>query len=221
MKNLKLFLLILCINFSITSASALEGQIEFDSVYIDYSILKEKQYIINGDNYLKKAENTKISKTKIQQEFNYRQALGFYITATEINPETVVTYGKIGYIYHKLGEYTLARSNFDHGLNLQRNNPYVSYLYAGFYFDNQDFNKAIKYYKIAQKNNYPNKYSLYYNIGETNEKLGDLVRAKHFYSMAYALKPSDKLKAKMRSIDTLQYGKSQYYMRKKPYYYND
>ena len=48
MKNLKIFLLILCINFSITSASALEGQIEFDSVYIDYSILKEKQYIING-----------------------------------------------------------------------------------------------------------------------------------------------------------------------------
>ena len=42
MKNLKIFLLILCINFSITSASALEGQIEFDSVYIDYSILKEK-----------------------------------------------------------------------------------------------------------------------------------------------------------------------------------
>ena len=45
------FLLILCINFSITSASALEGQIEFDSVYIDYSILKEKQDTIkNGRN---------------------------------------------------------------------------------------------------------------------------------------------------------------------------
>ena len=53
MKNLKIFLLILCINFSITSASALEGQIEFDSVYIDYSILKEKQYIrrVDGKRY--------------------------------------------------------------------------------------------------------------------------------------------------------------------------
>ncbi len=221
MKNLKIFLLIICLNFSTLSAYALEGQIEFDSVYIDYSILKERQYLIHGDNYLKKAENPKVSETKIQQDFNYRQALGSYITATEISPETVVTYGKIGYIYHKLGKYTLARSNFDHGLNLQRNNPYVSYLYAGFYFDNQDFNKAMKYYKIALKNNYPNKYSLYYNIGETNEKLGDLVRAKQFYSRAYALKPSNKLKSKMQSIDALQYEKSQYYMRKKPYFYND
>lgn len=221
MKKLKIFLLITCINLIITPAFALEGKVEFDSVYIDYSTLKEKEYIINGDNYLKKAENPRLSKTKIQKDFNYRQALGSYITATEISPDTVVTYGKIGYIYHQLGKYTLARSNFDHGLNLQRNNPYVSFLYAGFYFDNQDFNKAMKYYKIALKNNYPNKYFLYYNIGETNEKLGDLVRAKQFYSMAYALKPNNKLKSKIQSIDALKYGKSQYYMRKKPYYYTD
>lgn len=221
MKHLKLLLLISCVYFIIMPSYAIEGRIEFDSVFIDYSILKEKQYLINGDNYLKKAENSKVSKTKIQQDFNYRQALGSYITATEINPETALTYGKIGYIYHKLDKYTLARSNFDHGLNLQRNNPYICFLYGGFYFDNKDFNKAMKYYKIALKNNYPNKYSLYYNIGETNEKLGDLVRAKQFYAKANSIKSDNKLKAKMQSIDALQYGKSQYYIRKKPYYYND
>lgn len=218
MKNIKIILLITCTLFLVNSTNALEGRIDYDSVYIDYSILKEGMYIKKGDNFLKKAENE--AKTDIQKRFYYTQALGAYLTAIKINSESVETYGKIGYIYGKMDEYRLAKSYFNVGLNLQMYNPYVNFLFACFYAENQNYNNAIKYYKRAMKGNFNDKYSLYYNIGETNEKLGDLVKANEFYKKANAIKTSEKLTNKIRSIEDLKYNKSQYYIRKKLYYYD-
>ena len=83
-------------------------------------------------------------------------------------------------------------------------------------------NEALKYYKKSQKNNYKDQYSVLYRIGETNEKLGDLVKAIDAYKKALRLKPDNKeLKLKIKSLEDIKYDKSQYYIRKKLFYYND
>lgn len=220
MKKLTKILLLICLVLFSNDAFALEGRIEFNTVNIDYSILREGEYLRKGNEYLLKAE--KASKTQIEKKNNYREALGYYNTVIKINPESYNTYGKIGYIYGKENKYTLARSFFNQGINMNPKNSFTHFMFAGYFFDNKDFNKAIKHYKLAYKYNYADKYSLYYNIGETNEKLGDLVKASQFYKKAYALKPSKPLLAKIQSIDAMRYDKSPYYYRKKPYFnYND
>lgn len=219
MKKLNYLLLFICTIFVISSAKALEGAVEYNSVNIDYSKLNSYQYILHANELLKKAENTKITKEK--QNALYGEALGSYITATEINPELVEIYGKIGYIYCKLKKYTLAKSYLNKGLNMDIKNPVINYYYGIVCFDMENYNQALKYYKRAEKLKYKDKYDINFKLGETNEKLGDLVKAKEAYSRALSAKPNDAVvKAKIRSIDELKYDKSPYYYRKKPFYYD-
>ncbi|MBR2525624.1 tetratricopeptide repeat protein [bacterium] len=219
MKKQKYLLLFLCTIFIISSVYALEGTVEYNSVNIDYSKLNTSKYLILGDNFLKRAENTKITKEKRNEL--YGEALGSYITATEINPELVDIYGKIGYIYGKLKKYTLAKSYLNKGLNMDIKNPVINYYYGIVCFDMENYNQALKYYKRAEKLKYYDKYDINFKIGETNEKLGDLVKAREAYARALSARPNDKItQAKIRSIDELKYDKSQYYYRKKPFYYD-
>ena len=220
MKNIKTLTIIICTIFVINYAAALDGTVEYNAVNIDYSILSAKKYAQLGDDFLKTAEEKK-NNTKEKQLFFYGEALGSYITATEIYPEYVDLYGKIGYIYGKLGKYGLAKSYLNKGLNMDLKNPVVNYYFGIVCFDMENYNEAIKYYKAAERLKYSDKYNINFKIGETNEKLGDLVKAREAYVRALNAKPNDKeANAKIRMIDDLKYKNSQYYYRKKPFYYD-
>ena len=57
MKNLTKLLLLTCLILFSGKVFALEGRIEYDSVNIDYTILKEGEYLRKGDEYLFKSEH--------------------------------------------------------------------------------------------------------------------------------------------------------------------
>lgn len=220
MKNFKLILLLICSFLSINFAHAVQGTVEYNEINIDYDVLDYKYFSELGDAYLSRAE--KPGTTAEQKKFYYGEAIGLFVTATKINPDLVDVYGKIGYIYGKYRKYGLADSYLNRGLNLNPKDPTVNFYFGGVSFDRQNFNNALKYYKAAYKYGYPDKYSVTYRLGETNEKLGDLVKAEEFYKKALKLRPNnEKLKQKIRSIEDLKYKNSQYYYRKKPFYYND
>lgn len=220
MKNFTIISIILCIIICTNSANALDGAVEYNSVNIDYSVIQAKKYVKLGDNFLNKAEKTK-NITKEKQLFYYGEALGSYIAATEANPELIDVYGKIGYIYGKLKKYSLAKSYLNKGLNMNIKNPTVNYYYGLVTYDMQNFNDAVKYLKAASKYNYYDKYEVNFKLGETNEKLADLVKARDAYAKALSARPNDTAaKAKIRMIDDLKYKNSQYYFRKKPFYYD-
>ncbi len=220
MKNIKYLTIIFCIIFNINCVSALDGTVEYNAVNIDYSILDAKKYAKLGDEFLKSAEQSK-NNTEEKKQFFYGEALGSYITATEIYPEYVDLYGKIGYIYGKLKKYALAKSYLNKGLNMDIKNPIVNYYFGRVCFDMENYNDAIKYYKAAERLKYSDKYDINFRLGETNEKLGDLVKARSAYIRALRAKPNDnRAIAKIRMIDELKYDNSQYYYRKKLYYYD-
>lgn len=220
MKNLKILSIIVCAIFVVNSAVAIDGSVEYNDVNIDYSILSARKYQQLGDDFLKTAED-KINNTEKRQRFFYGEALGAYITATNINPELIETYGKIGYLYMKLKKYGLAKSYLNKGLNMDINNPVINYYYGLVSYDMENYNDAIKYYKRAEKLNYKDKYDINFKIGETNEKLGDLSKARDAYARALKVRPNDKITIeKIRMIDDLKYKNSQYYYRKKPFYYD-
>ena len=220
MKNFKTISIFICIILLVNSAIALEGAVEYNGVNIDYSKLSSKKYLQIGDKFLSKAESKNI-KTNDEKLFFYGEALGAYITATEINPELIDTYGKIGYIYGKLKKFGLAKSYLNKGLNMNIKNPIVNYYYGFVSFEMENYNDALKYYKRAERLNYYDKYDINFKIGETNEKLGDLVKARNAYARALSVRPNDTItKSKIRMLDDLKYKNSQYYYRKKPFYYD-
>lgn len=220
MKKIKQILLLICLLISANSTIGLEGTVEYNSVNIDYEILDAAHYRHLGDAFLTRAERK--TSTEAERRFFYGEALGSYITATEINPDLIDIYGRIGYIYGKLKKYGLAKAYLNKGLNMDEKNPTVNFYYGGLTYDMQNYNEALKYYKKSQKNNYKDQYSVLYRIGETNEKLGDLVKAIDAYKKALRLKPDNKeLKLKIKSLEDIKYDKSQYYIRKKLFYYND
>ena len=220
MKKIKIISLIICLIFVINLAVAIKGKIDYNSVNIDYSLLNKNALLKMGDYYKHLAESPDIKKE--QQKVYYEKALGYYVTASQMDEENALLMAKIGHIYGKINQYTLAKAYLNRGLNLELNNPFVNFYTGGFYFDYQNYINSLKYYKAALKNNYYDRYPLYMQLGIVNEKLGDLVKAKNAYSQALKINPDNqKLKAKIRSIDDLKYQKSEYYYRKKPFYYDD
>lgn len=220
MKNLKILYILFLFLFSSVPVAALDGTVEYNSVNIDYSILNAKKYASLGDEFLKSAESKK-NNTNEKKRFFYGEALGSYITATEIYPEMIDIYGKIGYIYGKLKKYGLAKAYLNKGLSMNPKNSTVNYYFGVVTYDMENYNEALKYYKAAEKYRYPNKYDINFKLGETNEKLGDLVKAREAYARALRAKPKDpKATAKIRLIDDLKYKNSPYYYRKKPFYYD-
>ena len=219
MKKNNILLLLICIIFQMNSAAALEGTVEYNSVNIDYKILNAKKYAISADKFLKLAEEKKQPEDK--KRFYYGEALGAYITATEINPQLTDLYGKIGYIYGKLKKFGLAKAYLDKGLNMDINNPNINYYYGIVCSEMENYNAALKYYKNAEKLKYKDKYDINMKLGETNEKLGDLVKAKDAYLKALSQRPNDELlKDKIQKLEDLKYIDSVYYYRKKQYYYD-
>lgn len=220
MKKSLIISIIICTIFAVNNAIALDGAVEYNSVNIDYSLIQANKFVKLGDKYLNSAEkNKKITKEK--QLFYYGEALGSYIAATEANPELIDIYGKIGYIYGKLKKFALAKSYLNKGLNMNIKNPTVNYYYGRVSYDMENYNDAVKYFKNAEKYKYSDKYDLNFRLGETNEKLADLVKAREAYARALSVKPNDTAaKTKIRMIDDLKYNNSQYYFRKKPFYYD-
>ena len=219
MKNFRIILLLVCAIFFIYDAKALDGVVEYNSVNIDYDNLNPAKYKNEADKFLQLAEKDK--QTIDKKKFYYGEALGSYITATEINPQLIDLYGKIGYIYGKLGKFGLAKAYLDKGLNMDITNPNINYYYGVVSAEMENYNQALKYYKNAEKLNYADKYDINLKIGITNEKLGDLVKAKEAYLKALSCKPDDVLlKDKIQKLDDLKYIDSVYYYRKKTYYYD-
>ncbi len=220
MKRLRYLLALTYLFLFSNFAIALDGTVEYNAVNIDYSTLNANKYVTKGNTLLNRAETEK-NITKERKNALYAEALGSYIAATEINPKLISIYGKIGYIYGKINKLSLAKSYLNKGLNMDIKNPEINYYYGIVSFDAENYNNALKYYKRAEKCKFHDTYDINFKIGETNEKLGDLTKARIAYAKALSAKPNDtKARARIKIIDDLKYNNSQYYFRKKSYYYD-
>lgn len=180
---------------------ALEGGIEYDGIYIDYSALNYGEWSQKANNYLDLANKSKNEKEK-QQYYSY--AVGAYQTLAKIRPYDAIVMATIGHIYGKMQRPIYAKSYLDRGLNLDLRNPTINYYYGVFMQDERDFRKARRYYNIAYANGMKNNYDLCIRLAIINGKLGELENAKYYYNCAYSLKPSKDIKNKILQLDDIK-----------------
>jgi len=201
MKNMKNFILIIFLLFSAQITYAYSAEIDYDEVYVDYSVLNYNKWQKTANNYLYLAKKSKTEKTRVE---NYGRAAGAYQTLTKINPANPTNFAILGHIYSKLNKQELAKSYLDMAVNLDTKNAIVNKYYGEYYFDNKNYRHALKHFKIAYNNGMQNDYELNCDIGLTYAKLGEIPLARAHYLKANKLKPSSEISKKIRLLDELK-----------------
>ena len=126
-----------------------------------------------------------------------------YCILGEIDRENPLYFARLGIAYGKLGKDRYAKSNFFRCTNLNDSYPYGFYWFGNYYFDRQDFRKALKSYLKAYNCGYNTDYNTLYQIGVIYEKFGDYSYAIKYFKQALLYNDSQELRDKIRGLEEL------------------
>lgn len=140
-------------------------------------------------------------------------AMRNYYLATKIDSSSIEAYVGLARVYEEMNIDRLAKEYYYRATNLSPLNADANFYFANFYFKKQNYIKSLAHYQIAYKNGYSNYPEINNKMGIIYEKLADIENAKYYYTNALKLNPSDEtLNEKIRLLDELNYGSSQYYL---------
>ena len=147
---------------------------------------------------------------KLKEEY-LSQALEKYMLLLETDPKNTVIATHIGVIHDNLEHKKTAEDYFYRAISTTPNNPYINFYFAEYHFAQKDYQEALKYYKNAYNNGYSKFYEVNLRLGTIYERLGDIGKAKKYYTKASAIKPDfAELKNKIKSLDKVYYSKQNY-----------
>ena len=126
-----------------------------------------------------------------------------YSILGELDKENPLYFARLGIIFDKLGYDRWAKSNFWRSSNLDGAYPYSFYNFGNFFYDRNEFRRALKEYKKAYDNGYSTNYDTVYKMGKIYEKLGDYESAVEYYRKACAIKSSPELQQKIELLSNL------------------
>lgn len=202
-----LLILLLC---QYPQSQALEsGYSQYGNFVVDYSHLNGDEAKKEADAYFIKAFD---SPTQAEQERFYRLAMHSYFVLSKVYPDDYYAYVQIARIHDERGEEKLAKKNYFHAFNLDKNNPYTNFYFAEYHVKRAMYHKALKYYLIAYNNGYKDNYITNVKLANLYEKLGDLKKSKEFYEKSYNINSNEgDIKEKIQSLESLNYENSDYY----------
>lgn len=152
------------------------------------------------------AENNKELK-----ETYLTKALAKYMFLLSIQPNNANYCTQIGVIHDLRGSGALAKNYFYRAINLDKLNPFANFYFGEYYFNMRDYRNALKYYLIAFNNGYGSYYEVNNRLAIVYEKLGDLQKAKDYYTISTVVNPNQKqLNKKIRLLDNVYYNKNEY-----------
>jgi len=174
----------------------------------------------NLNNVLKTADKDMLlaqkSKTRDDVKKHLNNAMKNYYIATQIDSSSIAGHIGLGRVYDLMNLDKLAKENFFNALNIDPNNARANFYFGDFYFKREDYINALFHYNAARKGGLSKNYVLNYRLGVIYEKLANIETAKIFYINAMKFQPkNNELYEKIRLLDDLNYGDSQYYLFKK------
>lgn len=208
---IRIILVVLCL-FVLNSVFAVQkGGVKYSET-IDYSKLNKKAISAEAETLFNKYKNTadENEKRKILNSL-----LSNYIILGEIDKENPYYFAQIGFVYGKLEKNRLAKSNFFRCCSLNGNYPYGHYMFGEYYFDRQQYRKALNEYKKAYNSGYSNNYDNLYKMGIIYEKFGDYLYASKYFKQASIYKNSPELQAKIKLMEELLEANPLYNLKKR------
>ena len=191
-----IFLLILGI-FAVSiqpSFSAIKGGVKY-SIPVYYDNLTESELQNKGKSYFYNAMRT----NEINEDMT--QALNIYTILQNLNPENIEYSVKLGCLYEKIGKDRYAKGNFSRAIGINSTRPEPYFYFGEYYYNHQQYRKALKYYNKAYINGYGTNYDLLYKMGDVYEKLGDSRSALKYLKDAEKQSPNSELSAKIKRVE--------------------
>lgn len=184
-KNLSL-IFIFCLLCSVSSANE-------SSIYINNANKFYQNYLVTKNNEL-------LDKAYLN-----------YYKASEITPSSS-SYLGMGMVFIEKKLYSRAKKYLYKAYSLDENDATTNYYLAKYSYQNEDYLKALEFYKKAYANGLSGNYDVNLKLGAIYEKVGDISKSRVFYQSALALNPnSQEAKARLIELDNLECGKNRYF----------
>ena len=133
-----------------------------------------------------------------------------YYKASEIAP-SASSYLGMGMVFIEKKNYKKAKQYLYKAYSIDEYDATVNYYLAKFSFENEDYLKALFFYKKAYDNGLAQNYDVNEKIATIYEKVGDVQRSKIFYELALKLNPDSEYCAKrLLSLDEFENSKYLY-----------
>ena len=193
-KSVLFFILIILSVFCIHSTAFAETYQGRASIIQDAPPERAEHFAKLGDkilNYYEKLPD------KTDQDRFLIAAKYFYFQANKIdisNADALIGRARIALLQNDVRK---AKNNLFIALNFDESNPKVLYYLGKTFFQDGDYDDAIKYYSDAYSNGYRLDYNTNLMLGICYEKMDDVKRAKYHYKNAIKIQPSE-TQAKMR-----------------------
>lgn len=195
-----IFVLFICLGlFQTCVYSVQRGGIQY-TIPVEYSAIDENALNTEAESLFQRYLN---SDNPQQQYVLLEQMLSDYSILGNINKENPLYFTRLGIIFDKLGKDRYAKSNFFRSANLVDSNPYNYYAFGNFYYDRQEYLKALKMYKNAYNSGYNSHFYTLYQLGRIYEKLGDYTSAIKYFKEALNYKESEEIRLKIQTLEEL------------------
>ena len=189
------FLIILIIlSFSLLpSFSSVKGRVNY-SVPIDYTKLNIEEVKTKADFFY----NSALKSKTLNDDMTF--ALNLYTVLTNIEPENIYYALKLGKLYDVIGKNRYAKGQYYHAMGLDQKRPEPYYYLGDFYYDREQYKKALKFYQKAYENGYTSHYHTLYKMGDIYQKFGDTKSALQYLEAASSFSSEDALREKLIQV---------------------
>ena len=206
MRHITNFLITLILfNFTLPSANAvMQGSVDYQ-IPIDYTKLNQSELESKAEFYYSSAINSK----KFNEDMT--SALVLYTILVHKAPDNTIYTVRLGKLYDIIGKDRFAKGNYYQAMGLNQKRP-EPYFYLGeYYYDREQYKKALKFYKRAFDNGYSSHYMTLYKIGDIYQKLGDTQNALKHLKCASEIESNAELNEKIHIIETADNFNKEYY----------
>lgn len=195
--------LILCFTL-LPSYSALKGGVDY-KIPFDYTKLNQTELEDNAEFYYTQALKTK----ELNENMTY--ALNLYSLLSNAYPENITYSLRLGKLYDVLGKDRYAKGQYFRAMNINSSRPEPYFYLAEFYYDREQYRKALKSYLNAYDFGYSEHYPTLEKIGLIYQKFGDTEKALYYLQCALALNPNSNLDSIIMNLKNSDNMNKEYY----------
>ncbi len=167
---------------------------------------ESEPYLVSGNKFYQDYINTGNKELLDAAYLNYYKAAKLEPSAS--------SYLGMGMVFIEKKMNSQAKKYLYKAYCLDENDPVSSYYLGKFSYENEDFIKALKFYKKAYENGFSEDYETNLKLASIYEKLGDTNNAKIHYQLALKLNPaSEAAQAGLNAIGKLDADIIKYFLK--------